>query len=388
MGKKTGIGWTDHTFNAWWGCVIVSLACVKCYAMKWAARWGWAWGKGVPRRVWSHNDKHWQEPRAWNRAAARDGVRRRTFTASMSDVLDADTDPRDPTAMGPDDPPFWDLDHERSALWPLMEETSNLDWLILTKRPENWLMMAPPAWLTSWPQNVWVGITTEDAEHASLRFVFIIDLIEHCTVRPPVIFASIEPIVGSINFAALPALTIERAAQLFRSLYGKAESRRMAERWKALWDIFVVRYGNGQTLNVLDNGFLQWGITGGESDDEGTARPWHPGWVRSIRDQLTSRSIAFFHKQHGEWTPVPPSPEQQRKRKPSGPIREYHFAATDPFGPATLYYVGKKSTGNTLDGATWEQIPASALPAPGLPERGANNHRAERQMALPLDNAA
>ena len=363
MGKTTGIAWCDHTFNPWWVCQMVSNACAKCYAMTWAARWGWAWGHGAPRRTWPHDARHWEEPRAWHRAAGRDGVRRRCFTASMADILDAATDPRDPASLGPDDPPFWELDVERAALWTLMDATTNLDWLALSKRPEHWLRMVPAPWLTAWPQHVWVGATTENAEQAALRWVWLIHLVERCAVRPPVLFASMEPLVGPIDWTALPPLTIARAAQLYRGLYPTDEALALATRWRALWDQYVVRYGDGQTLNVLQHGLLDWGITGGESDSDGSARPWHPGWVRQLRDQLTAHGVAFFHKQHGEWSPTPP-PTGGRQPRGAAPIRAHTFPATAAFDAATVWYLGKRVTGNRLDEQVWQHFPPSRMPAP------------------------
>jgi len=60
MGETTGISWTDHTFNPWWGCTKVSPGCDNCYAEAFDKRVGGEhWGKGVPRREFG--DKHWLE---------------------------------------------------------------------------------------------------------------------------------------------------------------------------------------------------------------------------------------------------------------------------------------------------------------------------------------
>lgn len=68
MGEKTGITWTDHTFNPWWGCVEVSPGCDHCYARTDAKRYGHdVWGKDAGRRFFG--DKHWNQPRQWNRQA-------------------------------------------------------------------------------------------------------------------------------------------------------------------------------------------------------------------------------------------------------------------------------------------------------------------------------
>jgi hypothetical protein len=126
MGKDSKIAWTHHTFSPWWGCSHVSPGCVRCYAEVWAKRTGHdVWGAKGDRRTFP--EKHWREPLAWNAAAQRAGERRRVFCASMADVFE------DHPALPP----------ERAKLWPLIEATPNLDWLLLTKRIENVAGMAP-----------------------------------------------------------------------------------------------------------------------------------------------------------------------------------------------------------------------------------------------------
>jgi len=144
--RETAIAWTDHTFNPWWGCVRVSPACEHCYAEAFAKRVGQAvWGPKAPRRFFS--DKHWAEPLKWNRAAEREGVRRRVFCASMADVFEDREE----------------LTEHRERLWDLIVATPGLDWLLLTKRPENAPELLPPTWwvLTGLPPNVWIGTTVE-----------------------------------------------------------------------------------------------------------------------------------------------------------------------------------------------------------------------------------
>ena len=119
MGKNSKIEWTHHTFNPWWGCTRVSAACVHCYAETWSKRLGKKlWGPKAPRRFLS--DAYWMEPIKWNREAKQQGHRARVFCASMADVFEARSD----------------LNASRERLWKLIEETPQLDWLLLTKRPE------------------------------------------------------------------------------------------------------------------------------------------------------------------------------------------------------------------------------------------------------------
>src|SRR5437762_1796608 len=103
MGKDSGIEWTHHTFNPWWGCVKVSDACTYCYAETWARRVGQSlWGLDAPRRFFG--DNHWREPVRWNAEAQRSGDRRRVFCSSMADVFENRSD----------------LDEHRVRLWKLI----------------------------------------------------------------------------------------------------------------------------------------------------------------------------------------------------------------------------------------------------------------------------
>ena len=142
MSKDSRIEWTHHTFNPWWGCTKVSPGCKHCYAETWAKRLGQnVWGAGAPRRELT--SAYWKQPATWNAEAARTRTRARVFCASMADVFE---DRRD-------------LDARRKKLWGIIDETPHLDWLLLTKRPQNVAHLAP--WTDRWPENVWLGATAE-----------------------------------------------------------------------------------------------------------------------------------------------------------------------------------------------------------------------------------
>lgn len=142
MGENSKIEWTHHTFNTWWGCVKVSPACDNCYAESLSKRFGDHWGPKAEYRTFS--DKHWNEPLRWNRAAEKAGERHRVFCASMADVFDN----RAPEGA-------------RERLWALIRQTPHLDWLLLTKRPQNIAEMLPEDWGDGYP-NVWLGVTVEN----------------------------------------------------------------------------------------------------------------------------------------------------------------------------------------------------------------------------------
>jgi len=132
-----------------------------------------------------------------------------------------------------------DLIPEREKLWKLIEATPWLDWLLLTKRPENILSMLPEAWGEGWG-NVWLGTSTEDQENWDKR-------LPHLMAVPAVVhFVSAEPLLGPID------LGVHRP---------------------------------------------EWIITGGESGP--LSREVRLDWVREIRDQSEAAGIAFFHKQWG-----------------------------------------------------------------------------------------
>jgi protein gp37 len=172
----TGIEWTrgpngeqGYTFNPWIGCTRVSPACDHCYAAGAAIKLGVEWD-AQPRSV---SESSWQAPLALNRKAAREGVRFRVFTGSMCDVLDKN-------ASTPD----------RHRLWSTIEATPNLDWMILTKRPQlAGRYMPKPWWRGEWPRNAWFGFTAENQKEFDRRWSWARE------VPAPLIFVSAEPLL-------------------------------------------------------------------------------------------------------------------------------------------------------------------------------------------------
>lgn len=227
MARDSAIEWTSHTFNPWWGCTKISPACAHCYAETWAKRTGHeVWGTDATRRPLS--DRYWNQPLRWDREAVRSGRRARVFCASMADVFELDRG----------------LDGLRERLWKIVEQTPNLDWLLLTKRPHLVRRMVP--WTSEWPAHVWLGTTVENQHFADRRIGFLLKV--PCRYR----FLSCEPLLGPIDLSAY----IEE---------------------------------------------LHWIIAGGESGSQ--ARPTHPDWIRMLRDQCVSARVAFHFKQWGNWYP-------------------------------------------------------------------------------------
>src|SRR5262249_16578930 len=161
------------TFNPWWGCIKVSAACDNCYAELWAKRMGHQlWGRDSSRRFFG--ETHWREPLVWNQEAQEAGRRERVFCASMADVFER----------------RGELNNERLKLWTLIENTPNLDWLLLTKRPQNIHKIVP--WGRDWPANVWVGTTVENQAEAEKRLPALLKT--PAAVR----FLSCEPLLGPL----------------------------------------------------------------------------------------------------------------------------------------------------------------------------------------------
>lgn len=175
MGRDTGISWTDHTFNPWWGCTKVSPGCDHCYAEAFDKRTGGShWGKGQPRRTFG--DKHWNEPLKWNQDAFNSGVQRKVFCASMADVMD-------------DEAP----EGGRERLWELIDRTPYLIWQLLTKRPQRYERYLPAGF--KW-RNIWLGTTTENQDNYDLRW----PILEKAAYEKNLItFISYEPALGPIS---------------------------------------------------------------------------------------------------------------------------------------------------------------------------------------------
>jgi protein gp37 len=225
MAENSRIVWTTHTFNPVVGCTKVSPACDNCYAEGWAKRTGspelW---NGERRRT-----KTWGEPVKWNKRSAEKGIRDRVFCASLADVFDNQWEKQ------------W-----RDDLWQLIRETPNLDWLLLTKRPQNIVKYLPQDWGFGY-HNVWLGATVENQIEAERRI-------------PPL---------------------LQVPAKVHRGLM----------------DWCPTHYFDGGFCvgPCPDAVRLKWVITGGESGPN--FRHADPDWFRSLRDQCADAGIPFLFKQ-------------------------------------------------------------------------------------------
>ncbi len=320
MGEHSAIEWTHHTFNPWWGCTKVSEACRNCYAESTANRFAPGnWGPKGRRRFFG--DKHWSEPLKWNRKAAKLGERHRVFCASMADVFEG---------LGQDHPDFYEMHKARLRLWDLIEMTPHLDWLLLTKRPEHITMFAPWQYERLFLPNVWLGTTVEDQPSADERVPYL--------VRAPatVHFISSEPLLGPV---VLEALSGEECGECGEKVLYNAFTA------SAHCDCCV------EGAEPVDWQLLDWVIAGGESGCG--ARPSHPEWFRSLRDQCVTAEVPFLFKQWGAWGPNGTGGRATRLRLDGGDATTQGSSEHDVW----MHRLGKKHTGRELDGRTWDEVP-------------------------------
>jgi protein gp37 len=186
------------------------------------------WGPHGERRRTS--EANWRQPLKWNADARmfkkEHGHRPHVFCASLADVFDNKV------------PMLW-----REDLFALIAECRRLDWLVLTKRPQNISKMLPQDWADGY-RNVWLGVTAEDQLHFDQRWLILQN------IPAAIKFISYEPAIGSIGLPKLGPLP-------------------------------------------------DWIITGGESG--GGARPLKPRWIRNIIRECRDRGVAAFHKQWGDY---------------------------------------------------------------------------------------
>ena len=240
MAENTSIEWAHHTFNPWQGCTKVSPGCKHCYAEALDRRHlrnsEDHWGPAAPRIFAS--ESYMRQPHAWNRKAKRAGERARVFCMSMGDLFEQHQVPLYAAIQA----------RYRRRLYELIEQTPWLDWLLLSKRPENMTPMLPVAWRAAPPANVWLGTSIENQATAEERLPVLLD------TPARVHFVSYEPALGPVD--------LEKAAS-------------------------APEYAVPLQLD--------WVIAGDESGPG--ARPARRWWMASMRDQCQRLGVKFFFKQ-------------------------------------------------------------------------------------------
>lgn len=323
MAENTNIEWADHTFNPWVGCTKINPACDNCYAEGWSKRSGRAvWGAKADRQ--RTTPTNWQKPIKWNKALEGTGKRQRVFCASLADVFD-----NHKSIL-----PEWRLD-----LWQLIKDTPNLDWLLLTKRPQNIEKYIPEFW-DEIKGHVWLGTTVEDQKRADMN---IPHLLKHdCAVR----FVSCEPLLGPIDLMNKASFsTLWLGGQ--RGCGGThTHSGRKGDYIHGELHNCNPRLPHHHHDNRCNKG-IDWVIAGGESGPN--ARPSNPEWFRSLRDQCADAAVPFLFKQWGEYRPVCP-------HFLDGDIDiSKHYQ--DTYSGQDYLKVGKKKAGRLLDGKTHNEFP-------------------------------
>lgn len=228
MAENSGIAWTHHTYNPWRGCQKVSPACDDCYAedlcsFRKLAEWG-----PHADRVRAKPDTL-RKPLNWNQGLqGLAGARQRVFCASLADVLD---NHRSIEAQ-------W-----RASLYAMIEATERLDWLLLTKRPQNAPKLFPADWMSKGlPSNVWMGVTAENQQEYDRRKPHLL------AIPARVRFLSMEPLFGRVVLGDLTG--------------------------------------------------VHWIIVGGFCGSAWREKAMDLDHARYVRDQCAEQGIAFFFKQH------------------------------------------------------------------------------------------
>ena len=194
----------------------------------------------------------------------------------------------------------------RADAFDVMRQTPNLVYLLLTKRPQNIVKLSDAA--GGLPKNAALGTTVEDPTRAAINLPAL--QVAKIELQPLFTFGSLEPLLGNV------------------------------------W---------------IPPAFMpDWIITGGETD-QGThkARPTHPLWLRSIRDQAKAAGVPFHHKQNGEWVPWRPI-DGNISNHPIQHVMEngsQYYPGNFSSSMQSMIKVGKKLAGRLLDGVTHDEFP-------------------------------
>lgn len=290
----TAIEWTDITWNPVTGCTKVSPGCANCYAEKMATRLRGRFGYPAdePFRVTLHPDRL-DEPLRWRKP-------RRVFVCSMSDLFHEDV---------PDE-----------FVWDVLDAMYGADrhtYQVLTKRPKRMREL-----VDEWhgavrdydgAAHIWLGVSAEDQQRADERIPILLDT--PAAVR----FVSAEPLLGPLTLRAdwLPP-------NIVRAMKHEHDTGRS-------WED--------------DHATINWLIVGGESGHN--ARPMHPDWARSIRDQCQAAGVPFFFKQWGEWCSQDGCPH----------LDDAHYGKPRVVHNHSFVRCGKKAAGRLLDGKEWSEFP-------------------------------
>jgi len=309
MGEKTAISWTDATANFWIGCNKVSEACQFCYAERDMKVYGRDFGTVTRTKG------------AWI-----DILNRKKYPPGTKVFLSSWTD-------------FWHpaADEWRDEAFDILRQRDDLTLQFLTKRIERVADHLPPDW--PWP-NAWLGATVENQRRADERIPYLLQ------IPAAVHFVSCEPLLGPLDLTKWLHLNQVRGSEIpwpTGTVHGVTDPpKRFSARFEPRID---------------------WVITGGESGPN--ARPSHPDWFRSLRDQCQAAGVAFHFKQWGEWIPFYDRDREDPdwRNCPKCAPNERYLNLAGGFGfhgerVVCVRRVGAKKAGRLLDGKVWDEMPA------------------------------
>ena len=362
MAHTSKIEWTEATWNPWHGCHKVSAGCKNCYMFRDKKHYGQDPNVVVRSKTKFYDPLKWKEPRT-------------IFTCSWSDFFIEEADP-------------W-----RDEAFAIMALTPQHTYLVLTKRPDRMREYLMDAYtrerivneiysltprekvvgvffdlynrgvvhkvdphtdreiecLKLWPlPNVWLGVSVEDQKTADERIPLLLQT--PAALR----WLSVEPLLGPVDLSHYIAFDETNGDSEFLEANGWAYDS---------WSGGFMGPNTHRDPCYAPEPGLHWVIVGGESGPD--ARPMHPDWVRSIRDQCQAAEVPFFFKQWGEWTgdddlvctPGGDLGGDMRRGKAMimhAPGNEEGYFRK---GDAWVKKVGKKAAGRLLDGREWNEMP-------------------------------
>lgn len=311
MGDKSKIEWTNATWNPVTGCTKVSAGCRGCYAERHARRF---WGDRKFTDVQTHNDRL-DQPLRWKKP-------RMIFVNSMSDLFHESV-------------PYEFINKVFQTMYDAKQHTFQ----ILTKRPVRMFnFVSSSAYLSNAPlENVWLGVSCENQETTDERIPVLLQT--PAAVR----FISAEPLIGKIDLK-MPNGRHDFVGRLDR----------------------VCEICNFPDRHPFHKQVVDWVIAGGESGPH--ARPCHPHWIRSLRDQCKNSGVPFFFKQWGEWKPIHHAGHTNWCTDEYGETTIMSADGAqwdDGIQPPTnvwstvweIQRIGKTKAGNTLDGIQHKEFP-------------------------------
>lgn len=322
-------GYKGETWNPIVGCSVVSPGCKNCYAMGFAARLhdkpGSHYEGTTENGVWT--GKVARAPDHLFRWPERTKKPRFIFVNSMGDLFHEDVP-----------------DELICDAFAVMAAAPQHIFLILTKRSKRMLKFCTENVGTL--KNVWLGVSVEDQKRAEERIPDLLATPAVCRLL------SCEPLLGALNFEHIGNALFDRNEAIRRSMRGPAALNR------------------DQADAHIAYPIIDWVIAGGESG--AGARPCHPDWLRSLRDQCAAAKVPFFLKQWGEWSPDKPEGYAKAGKKGGRPSHEMiglktdgsRYRADEPDGwqeTTAMYKIGKSRAGALLDGEEWRQFPEKNL---------------------------